>query len=117
MTPPMRDELLGIKVALAALLVGFTAYLGWEFTFNTPSSLAVVMAEIWGRAVYIDFYILIVVIGAWIVWRDRGTAAGWAWAVALLGTGSIGVLAYLLHRLRPLRRRADLPVLLVGDHR
>lgn len=88
--------LLGDFVALTAYAVfteGYFAFVPASITFATGSA--------WGAQVIVDFLIALgVALGFVIVdARQRGLAA-WPFVVITLGLGSIGPLAYLIHRER-----------------
>lgn len=87
---------------IAAVLIAFTAYsltvvaevgyLGlWQAGLASPASLQIL----------IDLCIACGLGGLWLIddARQRGVAA-WPWLIAVLTTGSIGLLAYLFMRTR-----------------
>jgi hypothetical protein len=88
---------------LALLIVLFVAFTSWSFAILGSEGLSglvrVVRSEPWAAQMLVDVTIALLV--AWtFLWRDareRGLPAT-AYFVATLLTGSIAVLAYLVHR-------------------
>lgn len=88
---------------LALLIVLFVAFTSWSFAILGSEGLSglvrVVRSEPWAAQMLVDVTIALLV--AWtFLWRDareRGLPAA-AYFVATLLTGSIAVLAYLVHR-------------------
>ena len=109
-----RDELWAVRLALWAVVIGFTGYLIWEFTVNGPSSFPVVWGEIWGRATIIDFYILIGLFSGWIVYREPSLTGRIFLPLVMCLTGCVGVAGYLLWALRPVHRWQDMPTFFLG---
>lgn len=84
-------------IVVFALFAGYTALVVVEHGYTGFIDLA--MTGGWALQVFIDLCIALV---AFIVWmlgdaRQRGIP-GWPYAIAILGTGSVGALAYLVHR-------------------
>lgn len=85
---------------LIAVFLAFTAYTTLvvvEFGYTGFIDLA--MTGGWALQIFID---LCIALTAFIVWmlgdaKARGIA-GWPYAIAILTTGSVGALAYLVHR-------------------
>jgi hypothetical protein len=94
------------QIALFVLLAdfaAFTAYAGWHegLLAFVPLTLGVAASSAWGAQVMIDFLLAFAVIIGFVVTdaRRRGIAA-WPFVALTLTLGSIGPLAYLLHRER-----------------
>lgn len=49
----------------------------------------------WGRTTLFDFYGGILIIAAWIWWRERSPLRSAVWTVALIGLGNLASLAYV----------------------
>lgn len=116
-TSRIRDELLPLKVTIGLLLVGFVTYLALEFLLFWPSSFAVFWGEIWGRAVLIDLYLMLILAGLWAVYREHRARWKVTWPLVFFTTGSIGVLVYILKVLYPLRTWSDMPRFLLGPEK
>ena len=69
---------------------------------------------LWGVTTLVDLYVGLVLAGAWIVWRERGRPAAWAWVAALALLGNLGLAVYVL--IAALRSR-DLRGALLGPRR
>jgi len=88
---------------LAVLIVLFVAFTSWSFAIlgaeGVSGFLRTVQSEPWGAQLLVDLTIALLV--AWtFLWRDarqRGLPAT-AYFIATLLTGSVAVLAYLVHR-------------------
>ncbi|HXK26488.1 MAG TPA: hypothetical protein VMS55_27745 [Myxococcota bacterium] len=101
------------QVALLVLLadfVAFTAYAAWSegLAAFVPLMLAFAKSSAWGAQVMIDFLLAFAVVVGFVVAdaRRRGIAA-WPFVALTLAAGSIGPLAYLLHRERVAAPRAS----------
>ncbi|MGB5813476.1 MAG: hypothetical protein WBG86_23270 [Polyangiales bacterium] len=94
---------------LIAIFVAFTGYTGMVILeHGLTGFIDIAEAGGWATQVFID---LCVALTAFIVWmlgdaKARGIAA-WPYALAILTTGSVGALAYLVHR--SFREPAQLP--------
>ena len=88
--------LLGDFVALTAYAIFAEGY----FAF-VPASLAFATGSVWGAQVVIDFLLALGVCLGFVIAdaRRRGQSA-WPFVVLTLTLGSIGPLAYLIHRER-----------------
>ncbi|MCC5875914.1 MAG: hypothetical protein JJU11_06820 [Candidatus Sumerlaeia bacterium] len=111
------DELFPLKVAVTFLLVGFVVYLALEFLLFWPSSFSVFWGEIWGRAVLIDLYLMLLLAGGWAVYRESKTRWKIIWPVLFFATGSIGVLVYILKVLAPLKSWSEMPRFFLGPEK
>ena len=101
------------QIALLVLLAdfaAFTAYAGYHegLAGFVPLMLAFAKSSAWGAQVMIDFLLAFAVIIGLVVAdaRRRGIAA-WPFVALTLTLGSIGPLAYLLHRERASAPRAS----------
>lgn len=68
----------------------------------------------WGRVSLADIYTGVLVLGCWIVWRERSFLRSLPWLVLLVVGGNFGVGPYLLWISRVGRSTEDL---LVGERR
>lgn len=87
-------------VLLLVVLVAFTVYtLGVVAERGYTGFLELAVAEPWGGQMFVDLVIALTLFLVWMVRdaRERGIAA-WPYALLVLTTGSIGALAYLVHR-------------------
>jgi len=86
--------------ALIAIFLGFTAYsLLVVANHGYVSFLEVATAGGWATQVFIDLCVALTAFAVWMFGdaKARGIPA-WPYFVAILGTGSVGALAYLIHR-------------------
>ena len=76
-----------IYTAIVVLNQGYTGFIELALTGG------------WGAQVFIDLCIALILFTIWMVpdARERGIPA-WPYFVAILTTGSVGALAYLVHR-------------------
>lgn len=85
---------------LVALFVSFCAYSLFVASVEGPIGfLTLAMREKWGMQILLDLAISLTVAWTWLRHdaKDRGIAA-WPYQLATVLLGSIGVLAYLIHR-------------------
>jgi len=86
--------------ALASLFVAFTI---WSFGIVAGQGfsplLALLSTEPWVQQLFVDLVLALGVAWAWL-WQDARARKipAWPYLVATLALGSIGVLAYLVHR-------------------
>lgn len=78
----------------------------------TESSAIVDLA--WGRVSLADIYTGVVVLGCWILWRERSVLRSLPWLVLLVVGGNFGIGPYLLWISRANRSTGDL---LIGNDR
>ena len=84
-------------IVVFLVFTGYTAGVVLEHGYT--GFVDVAMTGGWALQIFID---LVIALTAFIVWmlvdaKARGIV-GWPYAIAILGTGSIGALAYLIHR-------------------
>lgn len=95
---------------LVGLVLAFVLFTGWSLTIvhsDGLSGLASLLSrERWSMQLLVDLVIASVVAWAWLRHdaREKGIAA-WPYMLATAAVGSIGVLAYLVHRELVVRRR------------
>lgn len=65
----------------------------------------------WGQVALVDLYLGLVIFGAWIWFRERGSRFVWLWFVALITLGNLAAGGYLI---RASFQSADLRDLLLG---
>jgi hypothetical protein len=90
---------LGLIVSGIVLLV-FGIYTGIIVAHHGYTGfLILAVEEPWGGQMFIDLVIALVLFAVW-MWTDaaRARLPFWPYFVAILTTGSIGALAYLVHR-------------------
>ncbi len=89
------------RLALLALaLVVFAAYTGIVVSQHGYTGfLPLAWSEAWAGQMLVDLAIALVLFASWLVEdaRERGIAA-WPYLLLICTTGSIGALAYLIHR-------------------
>lgn len=92
----MKLRLFSIIAAFAAFTI-YTAIVVANHGYTGFVELALTGG--WGAQVFIDLCIALVLFTVWMVpdARERGIPA-WPYVVAILTTGSVGALAYLVHR-------------------
>lgn len=92
----MRLRLFSLIAVFAAFTI-YTAFVVADHGYTGFIELA--MAEAWGAQMFIDLCIALVLFAIWMFpdARERGIPA-WPYFVAIVTTGSIGALAYLIHR-------------------
>ena len=85
---------------LATVLVAFTVYsLGVVAAHGYTGFLELALAEAWAGQMLVDLVIALALFLTWMLRdaRERGLPA-WPYALGILTLGSIGALAYLVHR-------------------
>jgi hypothetical protein len=98
--------------SLLIVFVAFTAYTAVVVMDHGYTGFLKLAAEGgWGAQVFIDLVIALTMFLAWMVpdARERGIPSV-PYALAILTTGSIGALAYLIHRTVKERSAVDRPV-------
>jgi protein-S-isoprenylcysteine O-methyltransferase Ste14 len=83
-----------------AVFAAFTVYSATVIASHGYTGfMEVAMAGGWGTQVFIDLCIALLLFAIWMFGdaRERGIPA-WPYFIAILFTGSIGALAYLVHR-------------------
>lgn len=86
--------------SLIAVFAVFTLYTAEVvFAQGYTGFLELAVADAWGGQMFLDLGIALVLFTFWMVpdSRERGITV-WPYFVAILTTGSIGALAYLIHR-------------------
>ena len=97
---------------LFGLIAALVAFTGWSLVIVAPEGLpglfALLSDKPWGRQVFADLAISLTVGWAWLVpeARARGIAV-WPYLIGTPLSGSIAVLAFLIHRELVLRRGAQ----------
>lgn len=88
---------------LAVLVVLFVAFTGWSLSVVVGSGpvgfISLAGREPWAAQMLVDLSIALFVAWSWL--RHDAKARGipaWPYVIATLAVGSIGVLAYLIHR-------------------
>lgn len=87
-------------VPLLAVLAAFTLYtLVIVVNHGYTGFLSLAMSEPWGGQMFVDLVIALTLFLVWMLRdaREHGIAP-WLYVVLLFTTGSIGALAYLVHR-------------------
>ena len=92
-----------MKLRLFLLIAVFVAFAGWTGVIIAEHGylgfLEVPMASAWGAQVGVDLVIALVLFAFWMIPDSKQLGLpGWLYFVAILFTGSIGALAYLIHR-------------------
>lgn len=85
---------------LIVVLVAFTLYTATVVAGHGYTGfLSLALAEPWGGQIFVDLVIALTLFLVWMLGdaRERGLPA-WPYALLVLTTGSIGALAYLVHR-------------------
>ncbi len=85
---------------LLAALIAFTVYtLGVVVDHGYTGFLTLALAEPWGGQMFVDLVIALTLFFVWML-RDarEQDIRAWPYAALLITTGSIGALAYLVHR-------------------
>lgn len=84
-------------IAVFLVFTGYTTLIVVEHGYTGFLDLAT--AGGWGLQVFIDLCIALTMFIVWMLGdaKERGIP-GWPYAVAVLTTGSVGALAYLVHR-------------------
>jgi len=85
---------------LVLLLAAFSLYTAQVVASDGLTGfLALALAEPWGGQMFVDLVIALVLFMVWMVGDARAhQIPAWPYVVAILATGSIGALAYLVHR-------------------
>lgn len=92
-----------MKSRLAILIVVFVAFTAWTLGLVADHGytgfLTLAASQPWAAQMLVD---LVIALGLFLVWmvpdaREQGIPA-WPYAALVLATGSIGALAYLIHR-------------------
>lgn len=103
-----------IRIAAALLLAAFVLYFLYEMAFNLPSSFSVFWGEAWGRVVFVDLAIGIVMFSAWVIYRECSLRRSLPWILSFLVLGNAGTLLYLLVALWPVQSAANLQLFFHG---
>jgi len=86
-----------LLIAVLATFTIYTAEIVWEHGYFAFLGLAT--AGGWGAQVFFDLCIALVLFTGWMLGDSRARQIpAWPYVVAVLTTGSIGALAYLIHR-------------------
>lgn len=92
-----------MKSRLVILIAVFVAFTAWTFSIVADQGytgfLALATQEPWAAQMLVDLVIALVLFMGWMLRdaREHGIPA-WPYAGLILVTGSIGALAYLIHR-------------------
>lgn len=101
-------------IAGLASLVMIGLIVASSLQMNIGAGLRATVDTLWGVTTLVDLYVGLLLAGVWIVWRERGGAAAWAWVAALALLGNLGLAVYVL--IAALRAR-DARSLLLGARR
>lgn len=82
-----------IGLAAAVTMVAAIAYGFASGGFG--EDLRTILEAPWGRVTFIDLVIGLVLIGTWIVWRERSLAKAIPWLVGLVVTGNLASGLYI----------------------
>lgn len=87
-------------VVFAAAFVAFTAYtLSVMAGHGVFGFIELAWREAWGGQLFVDLLVMLVLFSVWLVGDCRARQrAAWPWIVLTMTMGSMGVLAYLVHR-------------------
>ena len=91
-----------------AVFAAFTVYTtGVVLDYGYTGFIDLALAGGWGAQVFIDLCIALVLFAIWMVpdGREQGINP-WPYFIAILVTGSVGALAYLVHRTAKEARRS-----------
>jgi protein-S-isoprenylcysteine O-methyltransferase Ste14 len=105
-----RSANLGILVTLVAVTAAFTIYTA-EIVLaeGYTGFLHLALADAWGGQMLIDLAIALVLFSVWMTEdAKREGVPSWPYLLLICTTGSIGALAYLLHRSARRLRTASL---------
>ena len=91
-------------IVIATAELGFGAGFIWFFDFSQP----------WRAMFQVDFSAYLILVGAWILYREEGPLTGIVCAVLATTLGSIFSMAYLF--VTTYRAHGDIRVLLLGPH-
>ncbi len=98
-----------LRLAIASTLLLFLLYFLYEIAFNLPSSFTVFWGEVWGRVVFVDLALGIVMFSVWVVYREASLLRSLLWLVSFVVLGNGGTLLYLLMALWRVESTGDLP--------
>ncbi len=98
-----------LRLGTAGVLALFFLYFLYEMAFNLPSSFEVFWGEVWGRIVFIDLAIGIVMFSVWVIYREASILRSLPWLASFVVLGNGGTLIYLLAALWPVESAKDLP--------
>jgi hypothetical protein len=104
--------IVGIRIAAAVGLAAMLAVIVWASvtaSFGEDGSTLLELA--WGRVTLVDLYLSLLLGWAWIAWREGSVARALLWLVAIVTTGSVALLGYVV--IASLRTDS-VPGLLVG---
>lgn len=79
----------GVVFMAAALIYGFSAG-----NFGAEGSQILDLA--WGRVTLIDLYTGLLLVAAWIVWREGSLVRALPWLIAMVFLGSLAAAAYVV---------------------
>jgi hypothetical protein len=91
----------------AAILVILAMGTGWGFAHGSATEeFPALMALPWGLVTVIDLYSGLLLIAAWIAWRESRWPIALSWAVALFTCGNVASCVYILITYRRSRGNA-----------
>jgi hypothetical protein len=104
--------IVGIRIAAAIGLATMLTVVVWAaVTASFGDDGSALLALAWGRVTLVDLYLALLLGWAWIAWRERSASRAFLWFVAVVTTGSVALLGYVLFASL---RTASVPGLLVG---
>ena len=83
-------------LTLLLLVMAYAAVSGSSF----GAAMSSIWADPWGKAVVMDVYAGLILVGAWIAWREPTFGRTSCWWLALALTGNIATCLYILFALR-----------------
>lgn len=83
---------IGALVMLLALSYGF-------LYGNFEKEGKAIMGMLWGRITLIDVYVGLILICAWVLWREHNIAISLAWITAILLLGNLASCCYVIRAL------------------
>lgn len=107
---PSRPALLRALALLLAVTAGFTIYtIEVVLAQGYTGFIELALADAWGGQMLVDLVIALVLFATWMTEDARREGIpSWPYFVLICATGSIGALAYLIHRTAQ-RLRAPAP--------
>lgn len=91
--------MIALRAALGLLLLSFVISFFWAGSqANLIASLSAIFKDPWGAVTFLDLYVGLSVIAAWIFVVERQKWVAVVWTVALMCLGNFATVLYLLIR-------------------
>jgi Protein of unknown function (DUF1475) len=91
--------MIALRAALCLLLINFVISFFWAGSqANLMASLSSIFKDPWGAVTFLDLYVGLSVVAAWIFFVERQKWVAAIWTIALMCSGNFATVLYLLIR-------------------